>query len=301
MRRVHYYLTQGWVFVLVWFFWTVGHVTPSAGSTPYQLSDVRVIYMDSYWNVVLTGSKSMTYKAIKTSDPLRVIVDLPNTLSKPSIRSSILGNGIIGTIRIATVVHDPQPLTRVEIILNQEVSYKINKVGEKIFVSLKTVPPLPKAEPSHIEPAAEGKAGLPPPELIEVQAADTLQPTAEEPEQISKEPLPPASKILAIEPVEMGEDFDVHIIGDGRFENYDVSLLYDPPRLIVDLLGLRSTEVRDDLILSGPWTNRVRIGQHAEKVRVVFDLSFTPKGKLPFQVILEENRLVVSLESDGQE
>ena len=40
MRRVRYYLTQGCVFVLVRFFWTVGHVIPSAGSTPYQLSDV---------------------------------------------------------------------------------------------------------------------------------------------------------------------------------------------------------------------------------------------------------------------
>ena len=93
----------------------------------------------------------------------------------------------------------------------------------------------------------------------------------------------------------MGEDIDVHIIGDGRFDKYDVSLLSDPPRLVVDLFGVKSTGLKDELSLSGPWAKRLRIGRHAEKVRVVFDLRFTPKGEFPFQVTVEENRLVVSL------
>ena len=87
----------------------------------------------------------------------------------------------------------------------------------------------------------------------------------------------------------------MHIIGDGRFDKYNVSLLYEPPRLVMDLFGVNLTWVKNELSLGGPWAKRLRIGRHAEKVRVVFDLRFTPKGELPFQVTVEENRLVVSL------
>ena len=58
---------------------------------------------------------------------------------------------------------------------------------------------------------------------------------------------------------------------------------------------MKSIGRKDELIFNGPWAKRLRVGRHAEKVRVVFDLRFTPKGELPFEVIVEENRLVVSL------
>ena len=58
---------------------------------------------------------------------------------------------------------------------------------------------------------------------------------------------------------------------------------------------MKSIGRKDELILNGPWAKRLRVGRHAEKVRVVFDLRFTPKGEIPFQVTVEKNRLVVSL------
>ena len=66
---------------------------------------------------------------------------------------------------------------------------------------------------------------------------------------------------------------------------------------MVDLLGVTATEVENDVILSGPWAKRIRVGQHDDKVRVVFDLVFTPKAELPYHISIEENRLVVSFKS----
>jgi len=299
MRCGRYYLRLIWISLLVWIVCVIGCPTPSAATNPHELKDVWVIHQGGQWHVVLIGPESMTYKATKASDPPRVVVDLPNTVSKPTITSPIRENEVIGRVKTSTVVHDPQPLTRVEIGLNLDASYEISRKQEKIWISFNIVPPITRAEPSHIEPAAEAKSDVSPTDTKESEVAVTPQPSTEEPLPVVIEVLPPASKVIAIEPVAMKEHSDVHIVGDGSFDEYDFFLLRDPPRLVVDLLGVNSTEVKDELILSVPWAKRIRVGQHPEKVRVVFDLSFTPKGELPFQVILEENRLMVSLTNDG--
>jgi hypothetical protein len=237
----------------------------------------------------------MTCKATKTSNPLRLVVDLPNTVSKPLITSPVGDNEVIDTVKSSTIVHGPPPLTRVEILLKKDISYDIRKEEEKIRISFKRVPPASQAEGARPEPTAEVKAEIAPNTNKESPTSATSEPAPEEPQRAVEQTLPLASKILAIEPVEMDEDIDVHIIGDGKFEKYDVSLLFDPPRLVVDLLGVKSTGVKDELILSGPWAKRLRVGRHADKVRVVLDLRFTPRGELPFQITVDENRLVISL------
>jgi hypothetical protein len=237
----------------------------------------------------------MTYKATKSSNPPRVVVDLPNTVSKPLITSTVGENEIIDIVKSSTIIHGPPPLTRVEIVLKKDISYDIKQEQDKIRISFNRVPPISQAEGAETEPPAQAKADTSPTDTKESTTAATSQPSPEEPQRVAEQTLPSASKILAIEPVEMDEDIDVHIIGDGRFDKYDVSLLFEPPRLVVDLLGVKSTGVKNELILSGPWAKRLRVGRHAEKVRVVFDLHFTPKGDLPFQVTVEEDRLVVSL------
>jgi hypothetical protein len=68
--------------------------------------------------------------------------------------------------------------------------------------------------------------------------------------------------------------------------------------MILDLIGVKSSEFKDDLVLNGPWVRKIRIGEHPDRVRVVFDLLFDlvskPRAELPYQIILEENRLIVS-------
>ncbi len=138
----------------------------------------------------------------------------------------------------------------------------------------------------------------PPPETETEQTAETTQPLEEEPvtpaQPIAEEPVALASIILEIQQKASGEDLDVYIIGNGRFDNYNTFVFPDPPRLVLDLLGVRSTEVKDALILDGTWVRRICLGLHSNKVRVVFDLIHAPKAEVPYQITLEEDRLVVS-------
>ena len=299
MRCWWLFSRQASVFLVVLFLGTAARPIPATAKGPHLLKDVWVVQQRGQWHVVLIGPESVTYKATKVSDPPRVVVDLPNTLSKPMIMSPIRENEIIDRVKTSTIVHEPQPLTRVEIGLNLDASYEIRRKQEMIWISFNMVPPITRAEPSSTETAAETEAEITPPEP-KTQRADTPKSSPEEQLPSAKEPLPPASKILAIEPVAVEKDFDLHIIGNGRFDRYDAFLLYDPPRLVVDFLDLKSTEVKNVVSLNLPWAKRTRVGQHPGKVRVVLDLNFTPEGELSFQFTFEKNRLVVSRTSNGQ-
>ena len=297
MRYGRCYLRREWIFLLGWFLYTIACPSPSSATTPLVLRNVRTVYQNGQWHVVLTGSKAMTYRTLKMVDAqgVRLIVDLINTLDEMPPWPFVFDNEISGTVSIVQLVREPQPRTRVEISLTKDAPYRITRRGEQIWISIERVLPTSQTEVAEPELAPEAKDGTPPITTNESPKAATSRPAPEEPQRVVEQTLPLASKILAIEPVEMDEDIDVHIIGDGKFDKYDVSLLSEPPRLVVDLFGVKSTGVKDELILSGPWAKRLRVGRYAEKVRVVFDLRFTPKGEFPFQITVEENRLIISL------
>lgn len=113
-----------------------------APSPPYMLRDIQLIYQYGYWNAVLYGSESMPYRAFKVGEPLKLVVDLKNTLSKTEERLLIPKNEIIDKIVVSMPPEHPQPYTRVEIILSRDVPYKIKQLMEYIWIRLDTPPQL---------------------------------------------------------------------------------------------------------------------------------------------------------------
>jgi len=104
--------------------------------------------------------------------------------------------------------------------------------------------------------------------------------------------LHPASKLSEIDFLREDERMSFYIFSDGRISEFNASYLIDPPRLVVDLIGLQSSEVRRPLSLDGPCVKKVRVGSHADKVRVVFDLT-TEEEEAPYQIIPTQRGLEV--------
>ena len=292
MRYGRYHLRRSWNFLLMCFFYTIACPSPSSASTPHLLKDVSVVYQDGQWHVVLTGSKAMTYRALKVVDPLRLVVDLINTLNKMSPSLLVLNYEVIGTVRAVQLVREPYPHTRVEISLTKDASYKITRREEEIWISFGTTQP--KVEPARSEPVAKPKAEKPP---VTKEVA-TPEPFPEKPTPapppLERKSLPPASKVLSVRQSETDQELRYDVIIDGSLADYVAFHLTDPPRVVVDLMGVKSTEVEKALNFDGPWIKRVRLGTYTDKVRVVFDL--IPEAGLPYNIISEENRLVVSFQ-----
>jgi hypothetical protein len=311
MRHVRYPLTKGWVLLLIFLIWTlcaVGHGIPNSSLTlasgiteektdtdPSELRIIQVIYQDEQWHVVLNGSESMTYKASKALDPLRLTVDLPNTVIRPEVLPRHKENEIIGRITAVVIISGCKPLTQIEIDLNRDVSYIISKANGKIWVSFDAADLLKGAEPVQIEPVAKSKAEDYRDRLEGAATGSISEEEAVYVPPIKREPVRHAHKITAIKPIKSDEELRIYIIADGSLAQYNTFLLNSPPRLVMDFMEVKSARVKSVQSLKGSLVKKIRVGVHPEKLRVVFDLA--SEDKLSHQVILGDDRLVISFET----
>ena len=294
MRYSRWYLRREWIVLLGWFLYSIGCPSPSSASTSHVLKDVQTVYHNGQWHVVLTGSEAMIYGAFRADDPLRLIVDLINTLNEMPSWPFVINNEVIRTVTIAQLVLEPQPRTRVEISLTKDVPHKITRRGDKIWISFDTTQPKIEVEPARTEPVAKPMAQKPPvtKEVATPEPSPKKPTPAPAPPPLERKSLPPASKILSVLQLKMDQELRYDIIADGSLANYVAFHLTNPPRVVVDLMGVTSTEEEEALNFDGPWVKGVRFGVYTNKVRVVFDL--IPEAGLPYNIILEEGRLVVS-------
>ena len=176
--------------------------------------------------------------------------------------------------------------------MTKDASYKITRREEEIWISFGTTQP--KVEPARTKPVAKPKAEKP---SVTKEIA-TPEPSLEKPTPASAPPplerkaLPPASKVLSVRQSKMQQELRYDIVVDGSLADYVAFHLTDPPRVAVDLMEVKSIEVEKALSFDGPWVKAVRFGVYTNKVRVVFDL--IPEAGLPYDVISEEGRLVIS-------
>ena len=140
------------------------------------------------------------------------------------------------------------------------------------------------------------------PEAKEIKDVAAIVPYSEQqmaPTDLAVEKLlHPASTLSEIDFLIEDERMSFYIFTDGRLSDCNASYLTDPPRLVVDLMGLQSSEVREPLSLDGPWVKKVRMGLHADKVRVVFD--FISEEGAPYQIIPIQTGLEVVFNPDSR-
>jgi hypothetical protein len=287
-----YYRKKSWIFLLLWPLWVISYSTLAVAAAPEVLSEITVVYEKGQWHAILTGPQSVSYRAIKIADPLRLVLDLPNTLNEMNPKPLTVGNEVIGTIKTAEIIHEPQPLTRVEIGLNQNASYQITRQGKEIWVSFGIAEPATKVKPLQTEPTAGSKAKK---YYTEKEVVTPKSPPKEAilpSTPLGKSSLPAASKVLSIQQLKMDEELRYYIVADGSLADYVSFHLTNPPRLVVDLMGVKSTEIEGGLSFRGPWVKKVRVGRYSTKVRLVFDL--IPEKGLPYEIISGKDRLVVS-------
>jgi hypothetical protein len=232
----------------------------------------------------------MTYRALKVVDPLRLIVDLINTLNEISPSPLVFNYEVIGTVRATQLVREPYPHTRVEIRLTKDASYKITPREEEIWISFDTTQPKIEVEPERTESVAKPMTQKPPVTKEVVTPKTSHQKPL--PPPLKRKSLSSASKVLSVRQSKMDQELRYDIIVDGSLADYAAFHLTDPPRVVVDLMGVTAAEVEEALNFDGPWIKGIRFGIYTNKVRVVFDL--IPEAGLPYDIISEEDRLVVS-------
>ncbi|MBW1686793.1 MAG: AMIN domain-containing protein, partial [Deltaproteobacteria bacterium] len=236
---------------------------------PESIADVRVERDGDATTVTLLGLEEPIFTAFGEQNPERVVVDLASV--RPAEISDPLAvyDGLVEEVMLSPFsTGTGQPMTRVEVSLAMPADFHVSPSDEGLVIRVEPMPGMMDGslteEPIEDDPWA----------AVPASADDSLAAPA------ASEPVPPATKLTAVETHETGGGVIVHLRADGSVMSAESFTLENPARLVIDLPGLVSDIEQARAELSSPYAKRVRIGQHADMVRVVIDAGSAPA---PFQ------------------
>jgi type IV pilus assembly protein PilQ len=155
----------------------------------------------------------------------------------------------------------------VELSLATAVSYDVVALEDRLEIR---IVPESEFEIASEDPWSGSTMALNEGSALSIQADDTDELVDESGGPIS-EVGSEATSLLDVMAEAEGESVVIELLADGRIGNASHFVLEDPLRLVVDLPELVSKATKAELAIQTEEVSRVRIGQHADKVRVVLD------------------------------
>ncbi len=210
--------------------------------------------------IATTGAPDFTL--FRLSNPTRIVVDLPGTkVDGARLPERTDKSDLVAAVTAAQYEGQAGGVGRVVLVLRGNVEFDANAFGNSVVVSVKrrgaaaadaaTPAPAEKPAPAAAE-AKDDKTDI----IVLEGAAD--------------EPVKKASHFTAIEAKSSGGGTLVQIKTDGEVERYEIQEVDDPPRLVIDLLGVKAKHhVRKNFDAAA--VARARVGKHHRKTRVVLD------------------------------
>lgn len=209
--------------------------------------------------IALAGMADAPHQASRAERPRRVVVDLAGVETKNAETQKTVFDGLVEEISLAGYQGaDGRPATRLEVTLAGDADFEVGRDGGRMLLTLR--------------PAAAKTAAAPAPVADEA----ALAPVSAGPEQASEPqaaaaPARPATKILGVEPQASAEGTVVRLRTDGVVAGVETSVLSSPARLVLDLTGVRASDAPATTAVDSAHVQRVRVGTHGEKARVVID------------------------------
>ena len=183
--------------------------------------------------VMVVGDGQLTYRLVSQQDPPRVLVQLPEARVSQDILPSVTSQGLVRDIR----VHKGNGSPYLELLLAGPAEAMANQEGTALDVAL-----TPRGtEP---DPAAKAAAANP-------QGSPKLR-------DYALEVADGASTLL------LKTDKPVK-----RFQSFQLD---EPAQLVVDLYDTAVGLPRNSYDLQHPFLDRLRLGEHGDRTRVVLDL-----------------------------
>ncbi|NWG03847.1 MAG: type IV pilus secretin PilQ [Syntrophaceae bacterium] len=250
-----------------------------------QIEKITFTEGENFTRIQIEGSDTIApplYKLL--TDPTRIAIDVPN-IDLKQIRDPLkIENGTVG--EVLTTQYDDKG--RIEISLIQMTNYNISKEDKHLIIDIEKIKPMAEAKEIKNEEVALKESKINPP-----PAESKIEESPSTPTIVSK-----AKEVANVLIEEKNDRVTFNIIGNGRIENYDSFKLDSPARLVVDLWGIESRYPKKSIKMNNPFVKAVRLGQHPDKLRLVFDAS---KSELPpYQINRIDEKLIVALGSVPQ-
>ncbi len=244
---------------------------------PLTIKKIEVTKVAEKTRVFIEGTGPLEYSAFQKSKPLSVVIDLPRIVLGKLTGSIQVQDGVIKSIRNHQVAMPPQPYARVEIVLERPVEYAIDSSENNIVVDFE-----------EYKPALTVAA-------LEKREEKTTVEKKEEKIEASKEvtalkDAPVKGKLIKeVQVNDRPNSLEVTITGTESLADFRSFKLTNPPRLVLDLPGLKNATGKRKIEVGSPWLQEIRFGDYPEKLRLVF--AFADKKIPPYTLHREEREL----------
>jgi|GEM_PF-217389 len=272
-----------------------------------QIQRIEVKAEGAGAKVVVTTSQPATYTVYKLPNPPRIILDITDTgiASNVPTTQAINNNGI-SEVQVVGAGERNKPVGRIVVGLVKDVDFNVNREDGRLVLAISGVvasgaaempaPPPPLLETPAMEagsaPAPLAAEAAPPAALSETPAPVASASAAPLPEPASGS-LPPAKKIVNILSKREGNLLRIVVVTDGAVGSVDAFTLPNPPRIVVDLMGLKSAYSKTRLDIKDGGITTVRVGKHPDKVRLVIDVA---GGRMiPYTTVRKGDQLIITI------
>ncbi len=213
--------------------------------------DTRVIALD--------GMAKAAYEASRAERPRRIVVDLAGVSIGAAESQKTVFDGLVEEVSLAEFQAAPgKTATRLEVILAADADFEITPDGDRLLLKLSPAG-------AHASKPIASEDGDAPETLAAVSAGpiDTATPAT---------PNAVATKLLAVEPQGSADGTVLRLRTNGAVAAVESSVMAgSPARLVIDLSGVSSSTAAAVTKVDSPQLERVRVGAHGDKMRVVLD------------------------------
>jgi type IV pilus assembly protein PilQ len=216
--------------------------------------------------LVLSSDVPLVYTAYEPRPDL-LVVDLPGTGLSEKFQAPTASGSVISSVRVEPIAEMGKQITRVTISHREGAHYDVRSVGQGLAIALDVASPtLASADVASVSEAPALPAPATPKAETAPAVAAAAAPTRGE-----------VAHLLEEVRVASGTDpVTVSLLGDGVFQAKDF-VLENPPRIVIDLPGVRNGVKRRVVSVKSGLVSRVRIAQFQTSpepvTRVVLDLT----------------------------
>ena len=254
---------------------------PLLAADTKTISSVEVQEVDGVTRVILRGAEDPIYTAFMRQDPPRLIVEMPDVTFSGVASPIAAGTALVDEVELGAF-GDPRvslSMARISLGIRGDSDYELIPNGDELVIEVRPTTGVARSESetesvpaaaSDLEDAtgtdsvAEVVAKIE--ESLESKAKRELEPKASAPAKVA----PSASTFLTSV---MATESGAQVQANGAIDNVDSFALDDPPRLVVDFWGVGNRIKLEGQDMTSDKIQKVRVGEHADKVRVVFDLT----------------------------
>ena len=240
-----------------------GSATAQASAADQGISDVQIDHDGTDTIVMLTGPEHPVFTAFSQPNPERIIVDLSSS-SDQAFAPIMVNDGLVAEVSVSPYsTGTGSEMTRIEVLLEAPADHEVSSVPGGLQVRI-SADRSAGAFDTSVDWSDETQAeSFDPWESNEAEdSADVVE--------VAAEPTP-ATQFTGVDVEETSDGILLKLRADGLISSVMTFTLEDPARLVIDLLDLESGADLSTIELDSDLVSKIRLGEHADKIRVVVD------------------------------